>query len=1095
MKKQFFRWEMQSAFSRRKVGLVCLATILIGLPSMGLNASESTATAVVQNQTKTVTGVVNDATGISVIGANVVVKGLTIGTVTDIDGKFSLDVPHGAVLQISYIGYLTQEITVGSQSTFTVTLKEDSETLDEVVVVGYGTQRKENLTGAISQVKMDEALGDRPVTSVASALQGAVPGLSISGGTEPGGETKFSIRGVASINGSGSPLILIDNVPGDIDMLNPEDIESVSVLKDAASSAIYGSRAAFGVILITTKKGRKGERFNMKYNNSISFETTNNMLEQASVEGIITGMYDYRTDGKYYAQGQDLSKWLGYVNDYNSGQIQSKYPDSYFNPATGQLVRDGVSYYLKDNDPQGALLENFGFQHRHNVSASGGTEKVTYRASLGYYDKDGILVGDTDTQDRLNLSSYVKADLTDWLSTSIDFRYGNRSYSYNNRGVFDTSRPRYMPTEHVLSKDATTSDISQVPMYPTDAPLVYLENSVPTQWKSRNTRVFSQTVVKPFKGLEAVFEYTGDFSSGDKKSYSNNFLTTSLEQDFRPSSVTPVYEVKKTNTNYNAINLYATYSYTSLDQNHNIKGMAGFSQENRYFESLMVNRREMIMPDLPSIGGAVGMIESEDDYQDYSIRGAFFRANYNFQNKYLVEANGRYDGSSRFPTSNRFGFFPSASVGWQVGRESFMEDTKSWLDEFKLRASWGQIGNQDIDNYQYLSSMPSGLTDWIVGGQKVPGLEAPGLVSQNFTWEIAETLNLGSDFVFLNNRLRLTAEWYQRITRDMLAPGLDLSALVGTKAPLQNSADLRSRGWEIAFSWQDNINDNLGYNIGFNIYDTKTAITKYKNDSGLLQFEDDPVDGTLKNYYEGQELGEIWGYVNDGYYTINDFQDGWQDNRWALKEGVVGIRGNSGIRPGDVKFKDLDGNGEIYEDLNTLDRSGDRTVIGNTTPRFQYGVNLGMNYKGFSVSAFLNGTGKRDVWLGGILFPNAGGGYGTFFEHHMDYWKPTERGGYEAANPDAEFPRIYNQGNNGSNHRVQDKYLKSSAFLRLKNITVSYQLPKDIVNKVGLNTTRVFFSGENLFTIDNLPKGFDPERTNWGYPVMTQFSFGVSLGI
>ncbi len=1061
--------------------LLSVGSVAMGTPSYA--NSDIGVEAATQNEVN-LKVTVKDASGNPIIGATVIsTDDASKGGISDTQGVVTIqNISSTSKVEISSLGYESQTIDISGRTNIDVTLIESAMQVDDVVVVGYGVQKKENLTGAITQVNMDEAVGDRPITSVASALQGVVPGLTITGGTEPGTDATFSIRGIASINGTGSPLILIDNVPGDINMLDPEDIESVSVLKDAASSAIYGARAAFGVILITTKKADKTQKTKISYSNNIAFESYSNVLEQATTEEIIKAMYDYRNDGKFFAQGQDLQKWLGYIDDYNNGQIESKYPDSYFNSSTGQLVRDGVSYYLKDQNHQDQLFES-GFMHRHNLSASGGSKDVSYRMALGYFDKNGVMAGDSDVYDRLNVNSNINAKLTNWATTSLDFRYGNSGGEYAGRNAFGSNVPDFVPNEYVKSQDTETT-------YITNTPYNYLVNTYPNQWSNTNTRIYSNTVIKPTKGLDVIFEYTYDEYNRDRKSYSNNFMLSNLEQNTFPTSNTPTYENTKSNTAYNAINAYAAYTFSTPNQKHNMKFMAGYSQERSYYEELKTSRKEMIVPDLPSIGGAVGEILASDNFQDYAIRGAFYRFNYNYQNKYLLEVNGRYDGSSRFPTENRFGFFPSVSAGWQVGKEKFMEGTKNWLDEFKLRASWGQIGNQDIDNYQYIASMPVSQQDWIVDGQKVPGLASPSLVRQNFTWEVAESLNIGADFIFLKNRLRATFEWFERTTKDMLAPGLDLPGVVGTAAPLQNAADLRSRGWEISASWQDQVGD-WSYNVGFNLYDGTTEIIKYDNTGGLLQFE---WDGTLENYYVGQQLGEIWGYVNDGYYTIDDFQDGWQNNNWKLKEGVTSIHGNSGIRPGDVKFKDLDGDGTVYQGTNTLNDSGDRTVVGNTTPRYQFGINLGVNYKGWGLSAFLNGTGKRDAWLGSIYFPmQNGGSWGTLYAHHTDYWTPTEKGGYTPVNPNPEFPRIYNEGNNGSNYRVQDAYLANAAYVRLKNVTLSYTFPRAMLQKIGLTGAKVFFSGENLLTFDHLPNGFDPERISWGYPVYQTYSFGVSL--
>ena len=1084
-------------------GLAILLTLSGVLSPPETSAKESNKsnheTAMSEQDKIDVTVIVKDAKGAPIIGATVILDGNnTKGNISGLDGGALIsDISPDGSITVSMLGMKPQTIAINGRTSFVVALQEDAINIDEIVVVGYGSQKKSNLTGAVSQVKMDDVLGDRPVASVGAALQGAIPGLVITGNAEPGSNASFNIRGTTSING-GSPLILIDNVPGDVNMLNPEDIESVSVLKDAASTAIYGARAAFGVILITTKKVGTNTRLTLNYNNSISFEKAYNLPEQASVREIIQSQLDYSTDGKYFAQSQDLQQWLGYIDEYESGTLTTNYPNSYFNQNNGVFVQEGtdIAYYLKDNDPQQGMLDNFGFQQKHNISAQGGGDKITYRLSLGYIEKDGIFVTDKDKFDRINVNSFVKADITDWLSTSLDFRYAKRNRSFVDSGVFVPGVARFEVETMPFTSDLEGGD------YPTDVPHNHLQYNTPKTWLSTNSRVYSQTVITPFKGFTGVVEYTYDEDNNDTQSYKKNWEYITLQQgSLSGTQPTPLYEKTKSFTAYNAINAYASYDIASTDKNHNFKLMAGFSQESSYYEELKVSRKDVINPDMPSINGSVGEILASDKFNEYAIRGGFFRFNYNYKDKYLLEANGRYDGSSKFPKANRFGFFPSASIGWQVGKEAFMESTKSWLGEFKLRASWGQVGNQAINNYMFIPEMGIERADWLIDGSKPASLQLPSLVRSNFTWESVETVNLGADLSFLNNRLQVTAEWYNRATKGMLAPGMELPSVVGAAAPTQNVADLATKGWEFSANWRDKVGE-VNYSVGFNIYDSQTEITSYNNAGGLLSFKNDgktSSKGQLDNYYQGQILGDIWGYQNDGYYTINDFKDGWQDGKWNLKDGVTSIRGNNNIRPGDIKFKntkdDENSKNEIYSGLNTLDNHGDRSVIGNSTPRYQYGINLSADYKGFGLSLFMNGTGQRDVWVGGeYMFPMSGGTFGTLYSNQLDYWTPTERGGYTPVNANPEFGRIYDNAKAyGSNYRVQDKYLLDASYFRLKNVTLSYSVPKKAISKIGISALKVFFSGENLLTIDHLPKGFDPERIDWGYPYFTSYSLGLSI--
>lgn len=1030
-----------------------------------------------------VAGKVLDASGQPIIGATVLIAGTTTGDITGANGTFNINnVDENAQIEASFMGYKSKTLKASENIIFT--LADDAMVVDDVVVVGYGTQKKENLTGAVSMVSMDKVLGDRPVTSIGSALQGAIPGLVITGGAVPGVGQTFNIRGTTSING-GSPLILVDNVPAQINLINPEDIESVSVLKDAASASIYGARGAFGVILITTKKAKKNSRLQLNYNNNIGFSKSINRPVQASVEEILQTHLDFDNDGKYFAQSQDLKKWIGYVQDYNNGSLQSKYPNAYLK--NGRFIPDGESvyYYLSDNDLTSEVIDKYGFQHTHNLSATGGSDKITYRLSMGYVDNDGVLVTSKDSYQRFNVGSYVSADITKWLSTAVDIRYARDDRSYvEDTEVYNTYFRRFYPTGSMPK----SSDING-PEYIVGNPLNYMLNSDPVRYHNENPRIYSRTKLNPVKGLEGIFEYTYDGKTWDKKSYSNNFQIINDQMGVINRSNTPTYRNDKSAMRYNSLNAYASYDIATKNQNHNFKIMAGYSQERRYEESLWASRKEIINPSMPSISGSVGEILAGDSFTDYTIRSGYYRFNYNFKNKYLLEVNGRYDGSSKFPTDTRFGFFPSASVGWQVGKEKFMDWSNKWLQEFKIRGSWGQIGNQAIDNYLFLPEMSSYRANWIVDGQRPTSLNMPALVRSNFTWEVVENINIGVDMSLFNNRLQATFEWYQRDTKGMLAPGMELPAVVGASAPTQNSADLRNRGWEASVNWRDNVGE-WSYSVGANIYDSRTKITKFNNEGGLLSAR-----------YVGQEIGEIWGYETDGFYTIDDFKDTWQNGKWELKDDVTKIRGNSNIRPGDIKFVNLrdDENSvnEIYAGNNTLDNPGDQKIIGNNTARYNFGINASVGWKGINLSVFLNGTGKRDAWLeGDLIWPLSKGTFGTVYYNQLDYWKPTDRaaGNYEPINPNPKFPRIYEESNaSGSNYRKQTKYLSNAAYLRLKNLTLSYTLPKQIVNKVSLSAVKVFFSAENIATWHKLPKGYDPERLDWGYPFYATYSLGINI--
>lgn len=1034
-------------------------------------------------------GVVKDNQGETVIGASVVVKGSTNGTITGLDGDFTLNnVKRGDVIQISYIGYVSQEV-VWQGTPLNITLKEDSQTLEEVVVVGFGSQKKANLTGSVSQVKMDDVLGERPVTNVKNALQGSMPGLMVSGGASPGEAKSFNIRGTVSINGM-NPLVLIDNVEGDIDLLNPEDIESVTVLKDAASSAIYGARAAAGVILITTKKAKKGEKFNLNYNANFGFQTSINSPKQASLDEYLRAYQAAGFSETYYAGNGSVSKWREYLAGYKEN------PAAYPTVGDGIYIgEDGAPYYLNDKDVYKAFQET-SFMQTHNLTANGGTEKLRYRLSAGLTKEDGPLIESKDTYMRKNISSFISADITDWLTQEADFRYtvADRSEPMGSGdGIYCMNHISFYPSGMMPGSVNTSVD--------KDLPLITPENQIrynnPYLTDTDNTRIYLRTILRPIKGLELVGEYTYDRKNWQKSYYAKKWEYTT-EQLGSNNSVTSDYLFKsEDHEDYNALNLYGTYNF-SIKEDHMFKVMAGFNQERKQNSWISVQTHDMIAPSAPSFTSATGKIIPQNSYSDYAIRGAFYRINYNYKDRYLFEVNGRYDGSSKFPKDDRFGFFPSFSVGWNIAREAWMEKALDYVSDLKLRASWGQIGNQNIGNYGYYSTMqPVGNSNyWLKDGEFITYISTPGLVSNSFTWETVETLDIGFDASMFNSRLQVTFDWYQRTTRDMLIAGIQLPAVVGTSAPMRNAADMRTRGWEIAVNWRDQIGD-WKYNVGFNLYDYKSKITKYSNNEDKL---------LSQNYYEGKTLGEIWGYVSDGFYTIDDF-DG--PGTWQLKDGVASLDGYN-PRPGDEKFVNLNddrGTNEINSGLNTVDNPGDQKVIGNSTPRYNFGVNLGVSYKGFSLSAILQGTAKRDVWIGGMsLFPFGGSAkaYYPVFYNQTDYWEPmgscdgqyteNDREYWIAKNPDASLYRLYsNMQNHGSNQRASTKYLQNGAYMRLKNITLAYTFPKALISKVSLSALKVFVSAENLATISSLPKGYDPERLSWGYPFYRTLSFGLNV--
>ncbi|HMR84247.1 MAG TPA: SusC/RagA family TonB-linked outer membrane protein, partial [Niabella sp.] len=579
--------------------------------------------------------------------------------------------------------------------------------------------------------------------------------------------------------------------------------------------------------------------------------------------------------------------------------------------------------------------------------------------------------------------------------------------------------------------------------------------------------------------LDISFEYTYQHSDANNNRYNNYFeLHQGLQDAINPSDQNTQYYVQKTLNDYTSINVYANYNL-KIGNAHNIAAVAGYNQEESSYELQWSRAFNMISNELPFLGGASGATppETGDDFDRFTLRGAFGRITYNYLQKYFLEANSRYDLSSKFPADYRGGFFPSVSAGWNIAKEQFAKNLTAVVQTFKLRGSLGELGNQNVSNYGFLPTMAPYDAVWIYGGVTPKTLKTPGMVRANYTWEKVRTLNGGIDIGILKNRLTTSFDIYKRLTLGMLAPGMDFPAVAGAAAPYQNAADLKTNGWEVTVNWTDKVADFI-YGLGFNLYDSRTFITKYRNENKVLG----------SGFYEGQEIGEIWGYVTDGFYTAGDFNE-----NGTLKEGVVSINGVIS-HEGDIKYKNLrDGEGSVNridQGQNTAGDSGDRTIIGNNTSRYNYGINGFASWKGIGLSFILQGVAKRDAWIGGdIMFPHAGQ-FSTFYSHQLDYWTPT--------NTDAYYGRIYmnaQESSHGANQRVQTKFLQNAAYMRVKNITLSYSLPTQLISRAHLRNVKVFYSGENLFTFSKLIKGIDPESLTWEYPHYITHSFGISIGL
>jgi TonB-linked SusC/RagA family outer membrane protein len=955
---------------------------------------------------------------------------------------------------------------------------EDDKSLNTVVVVGYGSQSKAKVTGAIATIKMDDVLGDRPVSTVSALLQGTVPGLqsTINSG-QPGASTSLNVRGATDLNTSGNsvnaggPLILVDNVPfnGGLNLIDPNDIETLTVLKDAGSAAIYGGRSAFGVILITSKKGKFNQKTQFNYSNNIVFANAANLPVKATPGQFLQSLKDMGTVG--YWSGQNVDTWIQLYNDAQANP--NKYPN-------GVAVVGSAYYPVKAGEVLHDYIGNSVPQFQHNFSVSGGSDKTTYRFSFGSINENGILVPSThqDKFTRYNLKSFISTDISSWFTTQLDAGYYNSKTSVPATNLFANAADfsPLVPTADTITASSGITGINGTPKGIT-------LNSAPNTTQNNDIRVTGRGILKPLKGLTITGEYTYDNLKTDQVNYSKLIsIVRPTNFQVQPNG-TGTYGLVNGTLAYKAINIFG--NYTKSFSKHNFSVLVGYNQEESIANSNSVSRNGMIAADQPSLSQATGPINASDTYSAFSLKGYFGRINYDYDNKYLVQVNGRYDGSSKFPENHRYGFFPSASVGWVVSQENFMKEHLPAITQLKVRASLGSVGNQNINPYAFIPTMNSIQPQWLNGtGAYLTSLSTPGLISSNFTWETVTTLDYGVDFGFLKNRLNGSFDWYRRDTKDILAAGaIPLPAVLGTGAPLQNTASLRSTGFEATVNWSDKIGKNIRYHISANLYDSKAAISKFDGNPNNL----------LNTYYVGQQVGEIYGYTTDRFYTASDFVDGSLKTDLTggtLKSGVPKFQGQN-PNPGDILYKDLNKDGVVYQGTLTKSDPGDRSIIGNSSPRYQFGLNGGISFKGLEFSFVLRGVGKRSYFLvNNLTFPDYSG-FTTVYAHTLNYWTPT--------NANAFYGRIYDQaaGNQSFNQLTQTRFLQNGAYLQVSNLGLSYAVPNNLIGKMNLAGLRFFASVENPIMFSHLPKGLDPslsdQGSGLGYPFLRRTSFGASL--
>ena len=1066
-------------------------------------------------QQKLVTGKVTDTKDQPLPGVTVVIKGTTQGTVTNADGVFSLsNIPVGSILHFSFVGMKSLDVEVGDQSTINISLEEEIIGIEEVVAVGYGTQKKVNLTGAIDVISSD-ALVSRPAPNVSQLLQGTAPSLSFSinnnYGYQPGATMDISIRGMGSLNG-GRPYILIDGVPGDLNLLNPEDIKSVSVLKDAAASAIYGARAPYGVILITTNRGERNEKISVTYSGNLIINTPMPLPEMADSYTWARVLNEAGTNaGGRPISEATIDRMIAFQNEDWEYLRQSmpNWPEGATNfgayPEGNSWNGSNLNYA---NTNWWDIYYGNSVNNKHNLSVSGGSENASYYLSLGYINQNSVIQFGTDNYERANVMGKFEFEITDWWDVIYEPRYSNSTRERPNMAQRESGDYDHM-LRHLLRAYPWT------PLYngwgsPEEGGGYMSESHIPTLLSGTDKdevkdywNIF-KTEIRPFKGLKinadfSYNDYSRIYTQVDKIAYIQN-----VNKTYSPfgTTVPSQYEQTHYQNNYWTSNIFATYN-VSFNEIHNLLFLAGAQFEKGNNVSMSGFKTDLIFQEVPSLRTATGNPIVNQFLSHRATVGYYGRFGYNYKEKYLLESNFRYDGSYVFSKGNRWGFFPSFSIGWNIHNESFWNVSPGIISFLKFRGSWGELGNQNISPYSDLALVPinTGKLNWIFNsGQTRPVgyTQAPGMVNPNLTWETATTTNLGLNIGFLDNRLTTDLDLFERSTTEMIGPSEAKPGVLGTAVPNSNNATLRTRGMELNINWKQSLGNDFSYFVNFNLYDAKSVVTKYTNPTG-----------SLSTWYEGREVGEIWGYtVNDLYRTQEELDAYLATTNLSLIA--------SSWKTGDVRYEDTNNDGKVNNGTNTLNNHGDLSIIGNSDPHLQFGLSAGLNFKGFDFSMLWKGVGKRDFYFNeNAVFYwqvmrawwdtniDAGG-------DRLDYFRDTPGtkyyGLYEGdanINTDAFWPRPYLNSTHGVKNRrhANTRYLANAAYARLQNIQVGYSLPKSIISKLKLQNARIYFSGENLITIDALPKGIDPSALRGfnsisggpAYGADRIYSFGITV--
>lgn len=1094
--------------TRKFVLYACVATILTGslsIPSRALANFQDTPAANNNQESGTISGKVIDEKGEPLPGASIVIKELNKIAQSNPDGTFKISVPAGTYnLQVSFVSYatviLSKIVVKGSENTpLTVTLKGETGSLNEVLVVGFGTQKRENATGAVDQIT-SKTLENRPITNLTQGLQGLLPNLNLKMmDGKPTQSPSYNIRGTTSIGQGGSALILIDGFEGDPSLLNPNDVESVTILKDAASAAIYGARGVFGVVLITTKKADKGKT-------SINYSSNYAIKSPLQVPDFVTDGYTWAKmfaaafvngDGAFPQNANKTQKFSqAYLDEFKrraeSGQ---PYNQIEVDPITGEYTYYGsTDYYSELYKKNTAATEN-------NLSVSGGSDKASFLVSGRYLNQDGLFKYNSDDYDMKNIRARGSVQVFPWLSieNNADFSVMNYHNPINvgeGGGIWRNIADEGKPTMPIFNPDGSLTFAAAY----TVGDFIYGKNGIDTR-----RQVFRNITGIRSNFFNNKFRVNADFTF---RNTNNNIEQKRVQVPYSNTRGVTAYVGTTTNdllfdqreTQYLATNIYAEYE-NRFGTNHYLKAMAGYNYEQSTYNRIAVQRNGIIFEDAKDLNLALGQaINTGGGYEQWAILGGFSRLNYSFKDRYLLEVNARYDGSSKFPANQRYGFFPSVSAGWRINKESFWNVSDKLISDFKLRGSYGSLGNGNIASYAFQEIFNISQSGVILNGVRPSTTRIPAVLPDGLTWETSTTTNFGLDLTMLSGRLSFTGDAYTRKTTDMFTFGLTPPAVFGADVPKGNYANLTTRGWEVSVSWNDKIGQSekpFRYNVRLTLSDNKTKIDKYNN-----------PDKLLSDYYEGQTLGEIWGYETEGFF-IDDADIA----SHAKQDPQMRASPTGKWFPGDIKLKDLNGDGFINVGENKVGKSGDRKIIGNSAPRYLYGVNLGADWHNFSVSAFFQGVGKQQ-WYPSTETEMFWGQYNRPYNniptfHLGNMWTPE--------NTDAYFPRTMSRAASSNTNRTlgvaQTRYLQNVAYVRLKNLQVGYNLPTKWINRIGMRSAKVFFSGENLFTYSPMYKivknTIDVENavpsdqdlnsgsTNgdgYNYPLMKSYSFGVNIG-